>query len=170
MHITTYTFNTVRGEEPYKCTCGSCGKTLRRRAVVENTINPYNRTEDGTPKTRSQVYWDARAAAKVEAARLEGTETICRDCEEKPRRDLLLAMAAAPETEFPKPERYWNSAMHYLEDRKQVEQRHTKCECGAPCCSRWRTSEGYFITELGKKRAAKFQAKPQLVRNADELA
>lgn len=159
MTLTTYTFRAYKGSASYTCSCRECGKTLKRSASSEMTVNPFNKNDDGTVRTPAEVQRCAYDAAKAEAQKLEGSDTICRDCEEAPRRALLLAMAAEPERVFPPEAKHWGSPMHYLEDRKQVAPVHERCDCKADCCSGWKKSPGYRITKAGKERAAKLNAK-----------
>ncbi len=155
MRYTTHTFDGVKGEASYTCGCSGCGKVLNRKATVEHTINPFNKNDAGAMKTRAEVQSDAYAAAAVEAKRLAAEPAICRTCEEAPMKALLLEMAADPDRVFPTPEPYWNSPMHVLVDRKQVESAYAKCECGSACCSGWVRQNGYRITRDGIKRAKK---------------
>lgn len=155
------TYDGVKRSADYTCTCGSCGKTLKRKVVVEHTVNPFNKNEAGEPKTRTEVGQAAQAEAIRQAAEKQGSVETCRDCDEAPNRELLLAMAAEPDKVFPQPERYWSSPMHVLADRKQVEAVYEKCTCGAPCCSGYINRNGYRITKLGRERAAKLIAEAE---------
>ncbi|USN15428.1 hypothetical protein KIKIMORA_02820 [Brevundimonas phage vB_BpoS-Kikimora] len=159
MTVTTYTFRAYKGSASYTCTCRECGKVVKRTVSTEMTVNPFNKNEDGTVRTPAEVQHRAYAEAKEQAQKLEGTDTTCRECVETPRRELLLTMAAEPDRVFPKPEKYWNSPMHYLADRKQVSEVHERCECQSDCCSGWKKSPGFRITKAGLERAAKFRAK-----------
>lgn len=55
---TTFAEVSLRGYKVGKC---KCGKRRVRREKFWGTVNPFNRNEDGTIKTREQV------AAKVQA-------------------------------------------------------------------------------------------------------
>ncbi len=158
MRTTTINFEPVRASHTYTCRCSECSKTLTRNATVEYTINPFNKNEDGSQKTRSEVFRAADAAAKIEAAKLEGSETICRDCEDAPNRALLIEMFADPDASVPEPERFYNTPMYVLEQRKHVQRRHERCECGAECCSGYKKRR-FFLTKAGKERAAKLLQK-----------
>lgn len=52
--MTTYTFGEVAvwGHKTGKC---GCGKRRDRREKFWQTLNSFNRTADGTPKTREQI-------------------------------------------------------------------------------------------------------------------
>lgn len=163
MRYATINFQGVKAHAEYACNCSDCGKLLKRKVTVEHTINPFNTDEDGAVKTRAQVYASAQAEAKASAEVLQRGANTCRDCEEKPNRDLLLAMAAAPDRIFPEPPNYWASPMHFLADRKQVESVYEKCLCGSACCSGYINRNGYRITALGKKRAATLLAQAQKI-------
>lgn len=155
--ITTLNFRGYKGSASYSCTCGTCGKTLKRTVTVEHTVNPMNKNEDGSVKTAAEVSASAYAAARAQAAEKEGSVETCRDCDEAPMKALLLEMAAAPDKVFPRPDPYWSSPMHYLADRKQVAEVHERCECKSECCSGWKRSPGFKVTPAGIKRAAKFK-------------
>jgi hypothetical protein len=158
--VSIHTFSVRRGTATYQATCSECGKTLNRTAKVEHTVNPFNRNEDGSVRSPAEVYACAQAAAKEQAEQLAGKATTCRDCQEKPVRDLLLEMFAAPDQIFPAPERLWGSPMSTLQDRKLVEMAWEPCNCGAPCCSRYRNLGGFRLTKEGKARAEKLSRKP----------
>lgn len=56
MITTRITFQVVKmkGKKSFKCT--ECGKRVTRQRTFEQTINPYNRLPDGTPKGRTDIY------------------------------------------------------------------------------------------------------------------
>jgi hypothetical protein len=62
---TTYRFDEVSaiGRKSGKCTV--CGKRATRQKTFTNTINPWNKNPDGTPRTRAEIQkivsWQARA-------------------------------------------------------------------------------------------------------------
>jgi hypothetical protein len=157
----TTTFREEKRSADYRCGCQGCGKVLNRKAVVAHTVNPWNKNEQGEPKSRSEVGQDAQRAADAEAIRLADVPAWCRDCEEQPNKDLLLAMAAEPERVFPRPEKFWGSAMHTLQDRKQVDSAYDRCECGSACCSGYIDLGGFRINRAGIARAAKFAKEPE---------
>jgi hypothetical protein len=153
MRTTTIKFDMVKGSARYLVTCASCGKLLNRTVTIEQSVNPFNKNAAGSPKTYAEVSASARAAAVMEAKRLTHEPAACRDCEDAPNRTLLLEMAAEPERVFAEPARFWNSPMHVLEERKQVERVHIRCTCGSDCCSGYKRSPGFKITKAGRQRA-----------------
>lgn len=157
MRSTTVTFQGYKGRATYTCECDTCGKTLTRTAVVEHTVSPFNKNDDGSQRTPAEVRACAYAEAQREAVEKQDSKVTCVDCEDQPNRVLLLEMAAEPERVFPEPERYFNSPMHVLADRHQVDRVYEKCECGSDCCSGWKRKAGYRITPKGLKRAATLQ-------------
>lgn len=159
MRLTSISFDVVKATAPYTCKCRVCGKTLSRKASAEQTINPFNTNEDGSVKSGREVRRDAQAAADVLAAVRQDVDDICRDCEDAPNRLLLLSMAAHPDTPVAEPERYWGSPLHVLEDRKHVERRHMRCDCGSNCCSGYKRNAGFVITRKGLERAGKLREK-----------
>lgn len=162
MRTTTVTFRGYKGQATYACSCGGCGKGLKRKVTIEHTVNPFNTNEDGSVRTAAEVQRRAQAEADAKAAELEGAVVTCKDCEEKPMRDLLIAMAAEPTRFFQVEGRYWGSPMHYLVDRKQAVE-HISFKDG----NRHNydpdniVHDGYRITAAGLVRASKF--KPEKV-------
>lgn len=151
MLTTTYAFSGEKRSAPYTCPCRVCGKTLNRKVVVEHTVNPFNKNADGSIKNRAEVGRGASAAADAQAKELQDVPDICRNCEDMPNRELLLAMAAEPEKCWPEPQRFWNSPMRVLHDRKNVDQFHERVD------GEW-VFRGYRITPKGQKRAAQLMA------------
>lgn len=147
--LTRMTFQGYKASADYTCTCDTCGKTLKRKVTVEHTVNPFNKNEDGSIRTGVQVHTRALAEARASAAKLQGTAATCRDCEDAPNRQLLLQMAAEPERVFSAPASYWNSPMHFLEDRKQV----SLARLPGADDSAW----GYQINAKGLTRAAQLK-------------
>ena len=76
------TFPVFKGRAKCKFDCPSCGATRRTRIfTVENTVNPYNRDERGTPKSSTVVWREAQIAAELERDQFL-TEPLCRGCED----------------------------------------------------------------------------------------
>lgn len=61
--MTLYQFQPVRSRVQHRGTCPSCGKGVIRRTIFENTVSPFNKNSDGTPKTYAQVAFDVKALA-----------------------------------------------------------------------------------------------------------
>lgn len=57
-------FNAVVSSQVRSGKCAGCGKPTRRNVKVEHTVNPFNKTADGRPKTREEVAADVRAELK----------------------------------------------------------------------------------------------------------
>jgi len=72
------TFHEVKlyGEKSFKCSAG-CGRRLQRRKKFYQTLNPFNKKKDGTPKEVDDIYQELRAELKVWS---EQTEK-CSHCE-----------------------------------------------------------------------------------------
>jgi hypothetical protein len=158
MRTVTYNYQGYKGEAIYSCRCSSCGKTLKRKAVVEHTVNPFNKNDDGTMRSPAQVSKRAYEEACAEAAKLEGSEVICKTCEELPMKELLLEMAAEPSKVFPAPEKYWNSPLHVLVERKHADLVYVRstAEEYANGAHAWQML-GYRINSKGIDRAKKFK-------------
>jgi len=156
---TTINYRPIKAQYGYTCPCENCGKTLKRNATVEHTVNPYNKNEAGEVRTASEVYTAAKAEAIETAQKLQDVPSLCRDCEDAPNRALLLEMAGDPEKVFPSELHTWGSPMHVLKDRGHVDHAHERCDCGSDCCSRYKNNPGFRITPLGIKRAEKLLMK-----------
>jgi hypothetical protein len=61
--ITTY--QCVRRQQSRQGYCTVCGKPVTRSKTFEQTVNPWNRNEDGTPKTPQEVYASVSAEANT---------------------------------------------------------------------------------------------------------
>jgi hypothetical protein len=61
--MTTYVYEQVKERRSVKGTCPVCGKITTRTQTFENTINPFNRNEDKTPRTREQVQANVKRMA-----------------------------------------------------------------------------------------------------------
>lgn len=61
------TFDTVKFYARKSGKCPACGKTTIRSRVFEQTLNPYNRNEQGLVKSRDEI----RAELRVEAEEWE---------------------------------------------------------------------------------------------------
>lgn len=64
MRITT-TFDKIKHVEKRNGVCPVCGKRSQRSKTFEETVNPYNRNEDGTIKTPMQVLASVRAKGEA---------------------------------------------------------------------------------------------------------
>lgn len=73
------TFQAIRRNVTKTVKCECCGKSLRRSTTIENTVNPWNRNDDGTVKTASQVRDDVDAQAKA----WEPANRTCKTCDER---------------------------------------------------------------------------------------
>jgi hypothetical protein len=51
-------FNSVFLTKQKSGKCSKCGKTIVKQKKFEHTVNPFNKNEDGTVKSYSQVFKD----------------------------------------------------------------------------------------------------------------
>lgn len=79
----TYTFQQYWGYAKAVVKCRECGAPSTRNIKEYNTVNPFNKNEDGSIRTPAEVRICAQAAAEREAARQEERGRICRKCEPK---------------------------------------------------------------------------------------
>lgn len=76
------TFPAYKGRASCTFTCRACQKPKRKRAfTVEMTVNPFNKNEDGTVKTASEVLKDAHARAITDRDRFI-SYPLCKACED----------------------------------------------------------------------------------------
>lgn len=68
----TYHFTGPSTRREYSGKCPTCGKRAKRSKSFENTVNPFNRNEDGTVKTWEQVAVDVQAMAGAGHGRCVG--------------------------------------------------------------------------------------------------
>jgi hypothetical protein len=59
----TVRYEPVRTSRTKRGPCPACGKTVTRSRTFENTINPFNKNEDGIVRTRSEVWKRVNAVA-----------------------------------------------------------------------------------------------------------
>lgn len=53
--VTRYTFEEIQRSRVVRAVCARCGKKRQRTFTADQTVNPYNKNEDGSVKTRDQV-------------------------------------------------------------------------------------------------------------------
>lgn len=62
--MTYYTFEKVELPVSKTASCSQCGKRLRRRTTLYQTLNPFNKNKlDGRLKTRAQIGEELREEA-----------------------------------------------------------------------------------------------------------
>lgn len=76
MTITT-TFDEEKLTGKKTVNCSGCGKKLARSKVFSQTINPWNKTQDGRVKTRADIRTELSAEIKEWKLQPE----ICKACE-----------------------------------------------------------------------------------------
>lgn len=76
MRRITETYEVVRVRRTYVGTCPVCGKKATRSRTFEQSVNPFNITDDGRPKTRAEVRADAEHRADMYTPYF--THTACR--------------------------------------------------------------------------------------------
>lgn len=80
--MVTYTFRAYRGRATHRFTCPVCEKPGRVRTLtVEHTVNPFNKNEDGSVKTATEVMRSAQAEAEAAKARF-AKAPLCAKCED----------------------------------------------------------------------------------------
>ncbi len=124
----TINYRPCKASTSYKCRCTECGKTMSRKAVVEHTVNPWNKNEDGSVRTEIEVYRAAQAEADAKAAELNGGEVVCKTCENKPIYDhLRMLLQANPEViSDPKRDAPEYTPIFWLLEWKYIQHHHEK--------------------------------------------
>ena len=85
----TYTFQKVERYVEKAVPCAGCGKRLRRKTTLRQTLSPFNKTEDGQVKTRQQIL----AELDVKAREWKAEPAWCQPCYEArhiPADDLMV--------------------------------------------------------------------------------
>jgi len=71
------TFDVIKERATKSGKCRECGKRCSRSKTFEQTINPWNKNDDGTQKSAN----DIRAELRVEVKTWLGEAIICASCE-----------------------------------------------------------------------------------------
>lgn len=71
------TFNVVKERAKKSGVCSECGKKRSRTKVFEQTLNPWNKSKDGNPKTPDEI----RAELRAEVKTWLGEAFICASCD-----------------------------------------------------------------------------------------
>ncbi len=75
----TYTFQEIKIKRTVKCSCTKCGKKLQRVVEAWQTVNPYNMTSDGEPKTPAQIRQELPPELDKSEKWLH-KNVVCRNC------------------------------------------------------------------------------------------
>lgn len=80
--MTTYHFDGPRVQATKNLPCPWCGRKVRRQRTFQHTVNPFNRRDDGTPKTWDEVRQDVLAEVEAWKAVPE-PHTACAEADEE---------------------------------------------------------------------------------------
>lgn len=61
----TYIYDVVKWGATRTAECPTCGKKTRRSYTFTQTVNPFNKNDDGEPKTYHEVEQSVRADAEA---------------------------------------------------------------------------------------------------------
>lgn len=75
-------FNEVKMSSSCQGKCTVCGRKRKRSFTVAHTVNPYNKKDDGTPKTREEVTADVSFRLSEKIAFMK-KNFICRTCQDR---------------------------------------------------------------------------------------
>lgn len=68
----------IKREVPVPCI--HCKRTSKKMIKAYQTLNPFNRKPDGTPKNRSDIYAELKVELDERSSKLT---RVCRKCEDK---------------------------------------------------------------------------------------
>lgn len=80
MAFTRHVYQEIARRRDVSVACTKCGKKLRRTIKAYQTLNPFNRNEDGSSKTAEQIWAELPAKLDHTEAKLRET-AVCRSCE-----------------------------------------------------------------------------------------
>lgn len=142
--MTVHNYQPVKRYVTRRLPCRSCGKIVSRNFVGECTVNPFNKNAAGEICSTSEVAQQSMGVAERAANKAQADGVECRECEDKPNREALLAFANG----VPLSPR--SREAQTLLDRGNVKEiyEHKHCaECGH---TNW-TLTGYELTPLGHR-------------------
>ena len=73
--MTEVKFEKVQARRSLLGKCDECGRYVQRRRTFEMTVNPFNRNEDGSVRTREEV--KAAVVAEADAWQPDFTHEAC---------------------------------------------------------------------------------------------
>ena len=71
-------YERVRAQRTRRGTCPGCGKAVTRSRTFENTVNPFNRNEDGIVRTYREVWKRVNAVADAWVPDFRHNKESCR--------------------------------------------------------------------------------------------
>ena len=63
--MSAYYYEQIRAHGRKSGKCVACGKPAERSHIFTNTVNPFNKNEDGTVKTRLEVQANVNRLARA---------------------------------------------------------------------------------------------------------
>lgn len=72
-------FASVKSRAEVSGACEVCGKRCTRKTTIENTVNPFNRNEDGSIRTRAEVQANVLKQAREWEAKQPIVHVKCED-------------------------------------------------------------------------------------------
>jgi len=78
MRTRRVTFDEILLRKVVRGKCYSCGKKMQRTFSEGQTVSPFNRNEDGVPKTREEIY---KEVAQTLDDNTKDVLFVCKDCE-----------------------------------------------------------------------------------------
>jgi hypothetical protein len=76
--MTTHTFNEIKWTGKKRVSCGNCGTKVSRRRTFMQTVNPFNKHDDGTPKSPREV--SEAVQAELQEWKEKQTGELCSPC------------------------------------------------------------------------------------------
>lgn len=75
----TYVFQEVKRSVTRKLKCRVCGKPFQRSTTFSQTINPFNKTAEGQPKTYAEIWREL--GVEADAWQPDDRCTACKNAE-----------------------------------------------------------------------------------------
>jgi transcriptional regulator NrdR family protein len=63
--MTRYTFEEITRKVTRRVPCRVCGVKLTRSETLSQTVNPFNKDDDGNPKTEQQIVAELKTQAET---------------------------------------------------------------------------------------------------------
>lgn len=89
MHYTTIIqrFEPVQLKEKVRVICDVCKKGMYRTIIARQTVNPFNKNEDGSIKTRMEVYDSVKSELRLKLNNLSNKKYYHEKCLESQRKN-----------------------------------------------------------------------------------
>jgi hypothetical protein len=80
--MTTIIFQEIKQKKTLQGLCRVCNRKRTRTITEEQTVNPFNKNEDGTIKSYFEVVQSVRETLEKRIKRFQDEGFVCRKCKE----------------------------------------------------------------------------------------